>query len=120
MPQIAHFQVEKLKSSPPWEEGHPPPTPSPRSVATLPRKDCAPPNVLAHYATDIWQTFTFRVQLGEHMNMFVAYESAINVWEMQLYKKLLGVTNIEPDTVGHPPQTKYIFKNYCHYVWYLV
>ena len=37
MPQIAHFQVEKWKSSLPWEGGHPPPTPSPRSVATLPR-----------------------------------------------------------------------------------
>ena len=49
MPQIAHFQVEKWKSSLPWEGGHPPP---PRSVATLPRKDCAPPNVLAYYATD--------------------------------------------------------------------
>ena len=43
MPQIAHFQVEKWKSSLPWEGGHPLPTPpSPRSVATLPRKDCAP------------------------------------------------------------------------------
>ena len=49
MPQIAHFQVEKWKSSLPWEGG--PPTPYPRSVATLPsglvaslpRKDCAPP-----------------------------------------------------------------------------
>ena len=50
MPQIAHFQVEKLKSSLPKNEKAP--TPSPRSVATLPRKDCAPPpNVLAHYAT---------------------------------------------------------------------
>ena len=37
MPQIAHFQVGKLKSSLPWQGGHPPPTPSPRSVATLPR-----------------------------------------------------------------------------------
>ena len=54
MPQIAHFQVEKLKSSLPWE-GDPPPTPFPRSVTTLPRKDCAlpPPNVLAHYATGV-------------------------------------------------------------------
>ena len=44
MPQIAHFQVEKWKSSLPWEGWHLPPTPSPRSVAaTLPRKDCAPP-----------------------------------------------------------------------------
>ena len=52
MPQIAHFQVEKWKNSLPWDGGHPPPTPTPRSVATLPRKDCAPPpNVLAHYAT---------------------------------------------------------------------
>ena len=25
MPQIAHFQVEKWKSSLPWEGGHPPP-----------------------------------------------------------------------------------------------
>ena len=25
-----------------------------RLVASLPRKDCAPPNVLAHYATDIY------------------------------------------------------------------
>ena len=33
---------------------HPPPTPSPRSVATLPRKDCGPQNVLAHYATDAY------------------------------------------------------------------
>ena len=54
MPQIAHFQVEKWKSSLPWEGGHPP---SP-SVATLPRAwslrslaKIAPPNVLAHYAT---------------------------------------------------------------------
>ena len=57
MPQIAHIQVEKLKSSLPWE-GDPPPTPSPRSVATLPRAwslrslaKIVPPNVLPHYAT---------------------------------------------------------------------
>ena len=37
MPQIAHFQGEKWKSSLPWEGGHPRPTFSPRSVATLPR-----------------------------------------------------------------------------------
>ena len=38
MPQIAHFQVEKWKSSLPWEGGTPPsPPPPPRSVATLPR-----------------------------------------------------------------------------------
>ena len=35
MPQIAHFQVEIWKSSLAWEGGHPPPTPSLRSVATL-------------------------------------------------------------------------------------
>ena len=58
MTQIAHFQVEKWKSSLPWEGGvpHPPPARSLRSLglvdASLPRKDCAPPNVLAHYATD--------------------------------------------------------------------
>ena len=61
MPQIAHFQVEKWKSSLPWEGGgvHTPlPHPPPRSVATLPRAwslrslaKIAPPNVLAHYAT---------------------------------------------------------------------
>ena len=52
MPQIAHFQVEKMRKAPYRGRGDtPPPTPSPRSVATLPRKDCDPPNVLAHYAT---------------------------------------------------------------------
>ena len=29
VPQIAHFQVEKCKSSLPWEEGHPLPHPTP-------------------------------------------------------------------------------------------
>ena len=52
MPQIAHFSSRKLKSSLAWEGGNLPPTHSPRSVATLPRKDCAPLNfLLAHYAT---------------------------------------------------------------------
>ena len=61
MPQIAHFEVEKLKSSLAWEGGTPPPPPPKpflRSVATLPRAwslhslaNIAPPNVLAHYAT---------------------------------------------------------------------
>ena len=41
MPQIAHFQVEKWKSSLPWEGGHPHYAPS-GLVASLPRKDCAP------------------------------------------------------------------------------
>ena len=42
MPQIAHFQVEKWKSSLLWEGGHPPPTPSPaRSLRSLAR--IAPP-----------------------------------------------------------------------------
>ena len=42
MPQIAHFQVEKWKSSYRGRGDTPLPHPSPRSVATLPRKDCAP------------------------------------------------------------------------------
>ena len=61
MPQIAHFQVEKWKRSLPW---HPPPTPSPRSVATLPRKDCAPPNVLAHYATGRWWPPAYHLRIS--------------------------------------------------------
>ena len=58
MPQIAHFQVENEKAPyrgrgdthtlPPL--GHYAPS---GLVASLPRKDCAPPNVLAHYATGI-------------------------------------------------------------------
>ena len=45
MPQIAHFKSKNEKA--PYRgragaRGHPPPTPSPCSVATLPRKDCAP------------------------------------------------------------------------------
>ena len=62
MPQIAHFQVEKWKSSLPWEGGTPPSHRPPLGryapsdlVASLPRKDCAPPNVLAHYATGVGQ-----------------------------------------------------------------
>ena len=59
MPHIAHSQVEKWKSSLPWEGGHPPPTPSPpaRSLRSLglgrfaPSQRLCPPNVLAHYAT---------------------------------------------------------------------
>ena len=52
MPQIAHYQVEKWKSSLPWEGGHPPPTPSRAPlghyapsglVASLPRKKLCPP-----------------------------------------------------------------------------
>ena len=50
VPQIAHFQVEKMKKLPTVTPPSPP-TPSPRLVATLPCKDCVPPNVLAHYAT---------------------------------------------------------------------
>ena len=50
MPQIAHFQVEKWKSSLPWEGGHPPCHTLPPLgryapsglVASLPRKECAP------------------------------------------------------------------------------
>ena len=50
MPQSAHFQVEKWKSSLPWEGGPPSRTLPPLGryapsglVASLPRKDCAPP-----------------------------------------------------------------------------
>ena len=46
MPQIAHFQVEKWKSSLPSPLPHRPPARSLRSLAKI-----APPNVLAHYAT---------------------------------------------------------------------
>ena len=35
MPQIAHFQVEKWKSSLPWEGGHPPHPPPARSLRSL-------------------------------------------------------------------------------------
>ena len=51
MPQIAHFQVEKLKSSP-----HPPPARSLRSLGLgrfAPSQRLRPPNVLAHYAIPI-------------------------------------------------------------------
>ena len=49
-PQIAHFQVEKWKSSLPWEGDPPPPSPLGRYapsglVASLPRKDCPPPQM---------------------------------------------------------------------------
>ena len=47
-----------MKKLPTVGGGHPPPTLPPLGryapsglVASLPRKDCAPPNVLAHYAT---------------------------------------------------------------------
>ena len=76
MPQIAHFQVEKLKSSLPWEGGHPRPTPFPRSVATLPRawslRSLAkivppPPNVLAHYATALPNNVNVEITKCEHL-----------------------------------------------------
>ena len=58
VPQIAHFQVEKMQKLPTVGGGTPPPTPYPRSIATLSRAwslrslaKIAPPNVFAHYAT---------------------------------------------------------------------
>ena len=46
MPQIAHFQVEKWKSSLPWEGGHPLPL-----GRHAPSQRLRPPNVLPYYAT---------------------------------------------------------------------
>ena len=57
MPQIAHFQVEKWKSSLPWEGGHPPPPArSLRSLTKIvppqmfwlitPKRAPPPPNLL--------------------------------------------------------------------------
>ena len=56
MPQIAHFQVEKWKSSLPWEGGHPPPTlpplgryaPSQMFWLITPLLGAPPPNALTH------------------------------------------------------------------------
>ena len=64
MPHTAHFQVEKVKSSLTWEEH----TPSPRSVATLPRKDCAP-YVLAHYANVRYSTWQTDIRNDRKMSM---------------------------------------------------
>ena len=47
MPQIAHFQVEKWKSSLPWEGGHT----LPLLGRYAPSQRLRLPNVLAHYAT---------------------------------------------------------------------
>ena len=58
MPQIAHFQVEKWKSSLPWQGETPLPNPPPaRSLRSLglgrfaSSQRLRPPNVLPHYAT---------------------------------------------------------------------
>ena len=60
MPQIAHFQVEKWKSSLPWEGGSPPPTPSPaRSLRSL-AKIVPPPPPMFWLITPLVQGKLFR------------------------------------------------------------
>ena len=54
------MKSKNIKKSPYHERGDTPPTPSPRSVATLPRKVLAPPNIFPHYATDEY------LQLGDY------------------------------------------------------
>ena len=66
MPQIAHFQVEKWKSSLPWEGAHP----LPWEGATLPRSDCAPPPQMVWLITPLSEWMPFRLATVASSNPF--------------------------------------------------
>ena len=73
MPQIAHFQVEKWKSSLPWEVGHPLPHPPPaRSLRSLAK--IVPPKCfgsLRHCSSQTFDKSVIKCILNESQPMRV-------------------------------------------------
>ena len=85
VPQIAHFQVEKMQKLPTVGGGTPPPTPYPRSIATLSRAwslrslaKIAPPNVFAHYAT-VRNVFKFHAY-SVNIRLFLTTAKLVRPW----------------------------------------
>ena len=82
MPQIAHFQVEKWKSSLPWgREDTPLPHPPPaRSLRSLAKIVPPPPNVLAHYATA-------RDQCYQNFQISTVHNYSALIWQKEASDK---------------------------------
>ena len=87
MPQIAHFQVEKLKSSIPWEGG-PPSHTLPPLGRYAPSQRLCPPNVLAHYATG---KIMFTITSSENRHPILPSQTLLNWWVYFLNKMWLKV-----------------------------